>query len=82
MLTLPFVTINCLDSEPEGKVFVYEIFMMFRFDMNLFDFSNIFKGENANKVKENEEKKEKSPTKSPKKEEEVLKVSSKEFKKK
>ena len=55
---------------------------MFRFDMNLFDFSNIFKGENANKVKENEEKKEKGPTKSPKKKEEMLKVSSKEFKKK
>ena len=82
MLTLPFVTINCLDSKLEGKIFVYETFMMFRFDMNLFDFSNIFKGENANKVKENEEKKEKGPTKSPKKEEEVLKVSSKEFKKK
>ena len=66
--------------------------MMFRFDMNLFDFSNIFKGENANKAKENEEKKEKGHTKFPKnykmenlkndEGKEVSKVSSKEFKKK
>ena len=66
--------------------------MMFRFDMNLFDFSNIFKGENANKAKANEEKKEKGPTKSSKnykmenlkndEGKEVSKVSSKEFKKK
>ena len=73
-----------------GELFFYETFMMFRFDMNLFDFSNVFKGEN--KVKENEEMKGRGLSKSPKiskkenakndKEKDEMKVSSKEDKKK
>ena len=69
-----------------GKIFIYETFMMFRFDMNLFDFSNVFKGEK--KVKETEEIKgmgsSKSPTISKKenaktdKEKDEMKVPSKE----
>ena len=60
--------------------------MMFRFDMNLFDFSNVFKGEN--KVKENEEIKGRGSSKSPKiskmenAKTDEMKVSSKEVKKK
>ena len=53
--------------------------MMFRFDMNLFDFSNVFKGEK--KVKETEEIKGMGSSKSPtisKKEKDEMKVPSKE----
>ena len=39
---------------------------MFRFDMNLLDFSSIFKGEKATIVKEKEEERERSPPKSQK----------------
>ena len=65
---------------------------MFRFDMNLLDFSSIFKGEKAIRVKEKEEEQKRSPPKSQKisnkenakknKEKEETKDSSKECKQK
>ena len=65
---------------------------MFRFDMNLLDFSSIFKGEKAIKVIEKEGKREGSPPESQKiskkenatkdKEKEQTKVSSKDCKQK